>query len=317
MPKFKDKKIGVLLGGMSSEREVSLRSGKAIAEGLRKKGYDVAEIDVDSNLPEKLKAEKVQVAFIALHGKYGEDGAIQGLLEIMKIPYTGSGILASSIAMDKILTKRILQERGFLSPAFAFFDASTGLSAGALNQEAENFAASFALSFPVIVKPSREGSTIGIVRVHEAKDLVPALLEATKYDARVLVEEFISGKEVTAGVINGEALPLIEVVPKSGFYDFQSKYTKGATEYILPARLSEKLTREIQETTEEIYRELSCEGCARADFIIDDQERFFFLEINTIPGMTETSLIPKAAAHASLSFENLVEKLLDSSRLKL
>ncbi len=309
MAKFKDKKIGVLLGGMSSEREVSLRSGKAIADGLRKKGYDVVEIDVDSNLPEKLMSAGVQVAFIALHGKYGEDGAIQGLLEIMKIPYTGSGILASSIAMDKILTKRILQERGFLSPAFAFFDAE--------KDKAENFAASFALSFPVIVKPSREGSTIGIVRVQEKKELVPALLEAAKYDARVLVEEFITGKEVTSGVINGEALPLIEVVPKSGFYDFQSKYTKGATEYILPARLSEKLAREIQETTEEIYRELSCEGCARADFIIDDQDRFFFLEINTIPGMTETSLIPKAAAHASLSFENLVEKLLDSSRLKL
>lgn len=309
MSKFKNKKVGVLLGGMSSEREVSLRSGKAIAEGLRKKGYDVVEIDVDSNLPEKLKSEGVQVAFIALHGKYGEDGAIQGLLEIMKIPYTGSGILASSIAMDKILTKRILLDRGFLSPAFAFFDAE--------KDKAEHFAASLALSYPLIVKPSREGSTIGIVKVQESKDLIPALMEAAKYDARVLVEEFITGKEVTSGVMNGEALPLIEVVPKSGFYDFQSKYTKGATEYILPARLPEKLAREIQDTTVEIYRELGCEACARADFIIDDQERFFFLEINTIPGMTETSLIPKAAAHAGMSFENLVEKLLDSSRLKL
>jgi len=309
MAKFKGKKVGVLLGGMSSEREVSLRSGKAIAEGLRKKGYEVAEIDVDSSLPEKLKQEGVQVAFIALHGKYGEDGAIQGLLEILKIPYTGSGILASSVAMDKILTKRILQERGFLTPAFAFFDAQEG--------RAEDFAAAFALTYPVIVKPSREGSTIGIVRVQSAAELLPALKEAARYDARVLVEEFIAGKEVTAGVIQGEALPLIEVAPKSGFYDFQSKYTKGATEYILPARISEALTREIQESTVEIYRELGCEGCARADFIIDDQERFFFLEINTIPGMTETSLIPKAAAQAGLSFENLVEKLLDSSRLKL
>lgn len=309
MAKFKGKKVGVLLGGMSSEREVSLRSGKAIAEGLRKKGYEVAEIDVDSSLPEKLKQEGVQVAFIALHGKYGEDGAIQGLLEILKIPYTGSGILASSVAMDKILTKRILQERGFLTPAFAFFDAQEG--------RAEDFAAAFALTYPVIVKPSREGSTIGIVRVQNAAELLPALKEAARYDSRVLVEEFITGKEVTAGVIQGEALPLIEVAPKSGFYDFQSKYTKGATEYILPARISEALAREIQESTVEIYRELACEGCARADFIIDDQERFFFLEINTIPGMTETSLIPKAAAQAGLSFENLVEKLLDSSRLKL
>jgi D-alanine-D-alanine ligase len=308
MSKFKNKKVGVLLGGMSSEREISLRSGKAIAEGLRKKGYEVAEIDVDSNLPEKLKKEKIEVAFIALHGKYGEDGAVQGLLEIMKIPYTGSGILASSIAMDKILTKRILQERGFLSPLFAFFDAE--------KEKLENFVTSLALNYPVIVKPSREVSTIGIIRVQEVGQLEAALKEASRYDSRVLVEEFISGIEVTAGVVNGEALPLIEVVPKSGFYDFQSKYTKGATEYILPARLPEGLSREIQESTVEIYHELGCEGCARADFIVDSQERFFFLEINTIPGMTETSLIPKAAAHAGLSFENLVEKLLDSSRLK-
>lgn len=308
MSKFKNKKVGVLLGGMSSEREISLRSGKAIAEGLRKKGYDVVEIDVDSNLHEKLRKEKIEVAFIALHGKYGEDGAIQGLLEIMKIPYTGSGVLASSVAMDKILTKRILQERGFLTPAFAFFDAE--------KEKAEHFAKNFVLSYPVIVKPSREGSTIGIVRVKSSDELLPALQEAAKYDARVLVEEFVRGQEVTVGVINGEPLPLIEVVPKSGFYDFQSKYTKGATEYILPARLPEKLSREIQEATLEIYRELGCEGCARADFIVDDHGRFFFLEINTIPGMTETSLIPKAAVHVGLSFENLVDKLLDSSRLK-
>ncbi len=308
MSKFKNKKVGVLLGGMSSEREISLRSGKAIAEGLRKKGYHITEIDVGTDLPQKIKESGIEVAFIALHGKYGEDGSVQGLLEIMKIPYTGSGVLASSVAMDKILTKRILQERGFLTPLFAFFDAP--------KDTPENFANNFSLSCPVIVKPSREGSTIGIVRVKEASELVSALKEASKYDSRVLVEEFISGKEVTAGVVNGEALPLIEVAPKSGFYDFQSKYTKGATEYILPARLPGKLSREIQESTLEIYQELACEGCARADFIVDDQQRFFFLEINTIPGMTETSLIPKAAVHAGLSFENLVEKLLDSARLK-
>ncbi len=308
MSKFKNKKVGVLLGGMSSEREVSLRSGKAIAEGLRKKGYDITEIDVATDLPQKIKEAGIEVAFIALHGKYGEDGSVQGLLEIMKIPYTGSGILASSVAMDKVLTKRILQERGFLTPAFAFFDAQ--------KDTPENFSYHFSLSCPVIVKPSREGSTIGIVRVQESRELVSALKEASKYDPRVLVEEFISGKEVTVGVVNGEVLPLIEVVPKSGFYDFQSKYTKGATEYILPARLPEKLSREIQESTLEIYQELGCEGCARADFIVDHEQRFFFLEINTIPGMTETSLIPKAAAHAGLNFENLVEKLLDSARLK-
>lgn len=308
MSNFKNKKVGVLLGGMSSEREVSLRSGKAIAEGLRKKGFDVVEIDVAEDLPQKIKESGIEVAFIALHGKYGEDGAVQGLLEIMKILYTGSGILASSVAMDKILTKRLLIERAFLTPLFAFYDAD--------KSSVTDFVKNFVLSYPVIVKPSREGSTIGITRVNQASELEPALKEAAKFDSRVLIEEFVSGKEVTVGVMNGEPLPIIEVVPKSGFYDFQSKYTKGATEYILPARLSEKLTRQIQEATVEIYKELGCEGCARADFIVDSQDRFFFLEINTIPGMTETSLIPKAAAHVGLSFENLVEKLLDSARLK-
>ncbi|MFO1518086.1 MAG: D-alanine--D-alanine ligase [bacterium] len=305
---FKNKKIGVLLGGLSSEREVSLRSGKAVAEGLRKKGYSVVEIDADTTLPEKLKAEGVEVAFIALHGNYGEDGAVQGLLEIMRIPYTGSGILASSVAMDKILTKRILGERGFLTPAYAYFESN--------RMTAKEFARTFSLSFPVIVKPSREGSTIGITRVQEIGELEKALLAAEEYDSRVLVEEFITGKEVTSGVLAGEPLPLIEVVPKSGFYDFQSKYTKGATEYILPARISPELTQEIQSLTVEIFNELGCEGVVRADYMIDSEDRPYFLEINTIPGMTETSLIPKAAAQAGISFEDLVEKMLDSARLK-
>lgn len=309
MPQFKDKKIAVLLGGISSERQISLRSGKAVAEGLRKKGYPVIEVDVDPTLPEKLRSEKVEVAVIALHGRYGEDGAVQGLLEMMKIPYTGSGVLASALAMDKILTKRLLQERGFLTPSFAYFDTS--------QTTAKEFSRTFALSYPVIVKPACEGSTIGITIVKEASGLEKALLSAAEYDSKILVEEFVKGVEVTCGVLNGEPLPLIEVVPKSGFYDFQSKYTKGATEYILPARLSDDLLTETQEITLEIYRELGCEGVARADYIVDAEGQIFFLEINTIPGMTETSLIPKAAAHVGISFEDLVEKILDSARLKL
>jgi D-alanine-D-alanine ligase len=309
MSQFKNKKIGVLLGGLSSEREISLRSGRAVTEGLRKKGYQVVEIDADTTLPEKLKSEKIEIAFIALHGRYGEDGAVQGLLEIMKIPYTGSGILASAVAMDKILCKRILQERGFVTPSFAYFDTA--------QSTAKEFARNFSLPLPIIIKPSREGSTIGITIVKEASQLEPALLAAAEFDSRILAEEFITGKEVTAGIVNGKPLPIIEVAPKSGFYDFHSKYTKGATEYIVPARISESITQEIQHTTAQIYNELGCEGFARADYMVDAQERIFFLEINTIPGMTETSLIPKAAAHAGISFEDLVEKILDSARLKL
>ena len=309
MPRFKDKKIGVLLGGLSSEREISLRSGRAVAEGLRKKGYSIVEIDADVSLAEKIKSEKIEVAFIALHGRYGEDGAVQGLLEVMKIPYTGSGVLSSALCIDKILTKRLVQDRGFFTPPFRFLD---------LHQStAKEFVRTSSFTYPVVVKPSREGSTLGITIVREASGLEEAILEAGERDSRVLVEEFVSGKELTAGVLDGQALPLIEVVPKSGFYDFQSKYTKGATEYIVPARVPPELTREIQDITLEIVRELDCEGFARADYIVDGEGRPFFLEVNTIPGMTETSLIPKAAAAADLSFEDLVEKILDSARLKL
>jgi D-alanine-D-alanine ligase len=310
MPQFKDKKIGVLLGGLSSEREVSFRSGRAVAEGLRKKGYRVAEIDADTALPEKLKKEGVEVAFIALHGPYGEDGAIQGLLEVMKIPYTGSGVLASALCMDKIFSKQLVQNRGFFTPPFRYLDLK--------RITAKEFVRTSSFTYPVVVKPSRQGSTIGITIVKEAGELEKAILAAGELDSRILIEEFVFGKEITAGILNDKALPLIEVVPKSGFYDFQSKYTKGATEYILPARIPETLGREIQEMTLEIARELDdCEGFARADYIVDEEGRPFFLEINTVPGMTETSLIPKAAAHAGLSFEDLVEKVLDSARLKL
>lgn len=309
MSQFKDKKIGVLMGGPSSEREISLRSGRAVAEGLRKNGYRVVEIDVDETLPEKLKGEQIEIAFVALHGRYGEDGAVQGLLELMRIPYTGSGILASSLAIDKILTKRILEERGFLTSSYAYFDTR--------RTTAKEFSRTFSIAFPVIVKPSREGSTIGMTVVKEPSSLEQALLAAAEYDSRILVEEFIAGIEVTAGLLGREPLPLIEVAPRSGFYDFHSKYTKGATEYILPARIPEPLVREIQEITLEIADELDCEGVVRADYMVDANERPFFLEINTIPGMTETSLIPKAAAHAGISFEDLVKKILDSARLKL
>ncbi len=309
MSKNKDKHIGVLLGGLSSEREISLRSGKAIAQALRNLNYYVSEIDVDRDLPDQLKEKKIEVAFIALHGRYGEDGAVQGLLEMMQVPYTGSGVLASALCMDKILTKKIVAERGFWTPASTFVEVS--------NTDFKDVSDRISLSFPVIVKPATEGSTVGITQVKEQNNLSAALEIARGFDRKILIEEFIQGKEVTAGVLNGKALPLIEIAPKSGFYDFHSKYTKGATDYILPARISEELTREIQESTVEIYHELGCEGVGRADYIIDSEDRPFFLEINTIPGMTETSLIPKAAAHAGLTFEKLVENILDSARLKL
>lgn len=313
MTPIQNKKIAVLFGGLSREREIALRSGRAVIQALKAKGYSPVEMDVDGEVCQKLKSEKIELAYLALHGRYGEDGCIQGMLEILQIPYTGSGVLPSALAMDKILTKRILNDRGFLTPAFLSLESSLAIPIAETIQKAM---AHFALPFPVVVKPSQEGSTLGISVVRKREELEPALKAAFELDSRVLIEEFIAGRELTAAVLNGEPLPLVEVVPKSGFYDFQSKYTPGATEYRVPAPLSPFLTRKIQQTAVAIYQELGCEGVARSDFILDANENAYFLEINTLPGMTETSLVPKAAQSAGISFEDLVEKILVSSRLK-
>ncbi|HSA60533.1 MAG TPA: D-alanine--D-alanine ligase [bacterium] len=307
----KSKKIGVLLGGLSKERDVSLRSGRAVAAALRAKGYDVAEIDAGRDLPEKLKAAGVQVAFIALHGRYGEDGTVQGLLEIMGIPYTGSGPLASAIGMDKELTKKVLvSEMGdeIMTPVWKI---ATRSDAGAV-------AARF-LPLPVVVKPNREGSTIGISIVRDEKEFAPAVAQALALDETVLVEEFITGTEVTVSMVNGRALPVVEIVPKSGFYDYASKYTKGATDYIVPARIPDSLRDRLQKTSERIWKVLKLAGFARMDFILEGEHEVhpYFLEVNTVPGMTETSLVPKAAAAAGISFEDLCEEILKGAGLKI
>jgi len=303
----KNKKIGVLLGGLSKERDVSLRSGAAVAKALRSKGHDVVEIDVGRDLPEKLKAAGVDAAFVVLHGRYGEDGAVQGVLEILGIPYTGSGLLASAIGMDKELTKKVLvSEMGddLTTPVWKVVRRSDA-NAGRLT-----------MPLPVVVKPNREGSTIGISIVREEKDFSAAVEEALKLDETVLVEEFIEGTEVTVSVLNGRALPIVEIVPKSGFYDYASKYTKGATDYIVPARLKDDVRARLQKNCERIWKILGLSGFARMDFIVEPSSEYF-LEVNTIPGMTETSLVPKAAAAAGISFEDLCEEVLNGACLKL
>lgn len=303
----KSKKIAVLLGGLSKEREVSLRSGAAVAKALKARGHDVTEIDVGRDLPEKLKASGAAVAFLALHGRYGEDGAVQGLLEVMGIPYTGAGPLASAVCMDKVLTKKVLvSEMGssILTPAWK------------VAHRTDAMLASSPLPLPVVVKPNREGSTIGISIVREEKDFKAALEEALKLDETVLIEEFIEGIETTVSVLNGRALPVIEIVPKSGFYDFTSKYTKGLTDYIVPARIPDGVRNRLQKTSETAWKVLGLAGFARLDFIIR-KDAAYFLEANTIPGMTETSLVPKAAAAAGLSFEDLCEDVLKGAALKI
>ncbi|MBI2981444.1 MAG: D-alanine--D-alanine ligase [Deltaproteobacteria bacterium] len=292
------------MGGLSKEREISLRSGRAVALALKNRGYPVVEIDAGRDLPQRLAAEKIDQAVIMLHGRWGEDGTVQGMLEVMGIPYSGSGPLASAISLDKELTKRIVAQAGIRTPRWQVISSKDLQSGVALS-----------LPLPVIVKPNHEGSTIGITIVKEMKNLMPALAESAKHDATTLVEEFISGKEITVGIVDGKPLPPLEIVPKSGFYDFQAKYTKGMTEYIVPARISKEAAREMTGMTVKVYELLRLCGIARADFILGELP--CFLEVNSIPGMTETSLVPKAAAAVGISFEDLCEFLVKGASLKV
>lgn len=302
---LRKRRTAVLMGGESTERDVSLRTGAAVLNALRSEGYDVVGIDPDQNLPARLRAEKIEQAFVALHGRYGEDGTVQGLLEMMRIPYTGSGVLASSLAVDKVMTKQMLLYHEMPTPGFVPF--CRGGDRTALLARCRHF--------PLVVKPAREGSTIGISIVHDEQQLLAGLDVALGHDDLILVEDFIPGDEVTVSVLNGAALPIIQIVPKSGFYDYRAKYTSGQTEYLLPAPLDNLLYSHVQRISVEACRMLGCRGAARVDFMVRDKE-FYCLEVNTIPGMTETSLLPKAAAQAGIAFGELVQRILQDADLR-
>lgn len=302
---LRQKRTAVLMGGRSAEREVSLRTGGAVLNALQGEGYDVVAIDPDQDLPTRLRAEKVEQAFVALHGHYGEDGRVQGLLEMMRIPYTGSGVLASSLAFDKVMTKQMLLYHEMPTPGFLVF--RRGGDRQALLARCRHF--------PLVVKPAREGSTIGISIVHDERQLEAGLDAALEHDGLILVEDYIRGSEVTVSVLNGVPLPIIKIVPKSGFYDYEAKYTKGQTEYLLPAPLENVLYNRLLETSVAACRVIGCRGAARVDFMVRERE-FYCLEVNTIPGMTETSLLPKAAAHAGIAFSELVQRILEDADLE-
>lgn len=301
-------KVVVLKGGLSNEREVSLRSGAAIEAALKRKGHEVIDVDAGLDLAARLNAIKPESVFIALHGKWGEDGCTQGLLECLGMPYTGSSVRASSLCFDKRVTKDLFQVHGIKTPLHELCHRTDNL---------DDWCAKLKLALPLIVKPNTEGSSIGVSRVQKLEELKPALVEALKLDTVVLVEQMICGREVTVSVLNGRALPVIEVVPKDGFYDFKSKYTKGMTEYKVPALLSPSLEKKLQEESEKIFLRLDCEGAVRIDYMIDESETPYALEVNTVPGMTETSLLPKAAAFAGISFDDLCEQILQGARVKV
>ncbi|MGQ9531805.1 MAG: D-alanine--D-alanine ligase [Desulfotomaculales bacterium] len=299
-------KIGVLLGGRSAEREVSLRTGEAIYRALINRGYDAVKIDAGPDLPQQLKEQGIELAFIALHGRYGEDGTVQGLLEVLGIPYTGSGVLASALAMNKIYTKKILLAEGLPTAPFVTVRRNSEPAERLARQVLES------LPVPLVVKPAREGSTIGVTIVRGEDALPVALEEAFRYDQEVLVEKFIPGTEVTASVLGNRdpvALPLIEIVSATGFYDYRAKYTPGMSDHIIPPRLSEQVQQHVKDIAVRTYRALGCRGLARVDLMVDARGQPYVLEVNTIPGMTATSLFPDAARAAGIAFDELVERL--------
>lgn len=306
----KNQVVAVVMGGPSAEREVSLNTGAAIANALREYGYtNVVEIDLDPrNFGKQLAESKAEVVFNAVHGLYGEDGRLQTLLEIREMPYTGSGMIASVSCMDKVITKRMLRDAGISTPACLIVNKK---ESGIKEKIMQRF------SLPVVIKPASQGSSIGVEIVKEEKQLDEALTNAFKYSRDILVEEFIGGKELTVSMMqkDGEvvALPVIHIAPHSGMYDYHSKYTKGATEYICPADLDEETTKKVQEISKKAYEVLGCSGVARADVMLDEEGNGYVLEINTVPGMTATSLVPKAAAAAGISFPELCNIILQSA----
>ncbi|NLW44160.1 MAG: D-alanine--D-alanine ligase [Syntrophomonadaceae bacterium] len=301
-------RIAVLMGGKSREREVSLRSGKAVTEALLRKGYDAIPVDAAEDVTAKLKEIKPDLAFIALHGRYGEDGTIQGLLEVMELPYTGSGVACSAICMDKVLTKKLLIYEGIPTAPFTVIDREDYYqNSGAVLEKITND-----LGLPVVVKPATQGSSIGTSIIREEKALDGAVAEALSMSEQAVAEKFIDGVEITASVLgNNEpvVLPLIEIVPAQGFYDYEAKYTPGGSAHIIPARISDQAAEKVNSIARRIYRSFNCRGFSRIDFLIDSSEQPWVLEVNTIPGMTDLSLFPDAAGHYGMGYDDLVEEI--------
>jgi D-alanine-D-alanine ligase len=309
-------KVAVLKGGRSLEREVSLRSGANAEAALRRLGHEVLGVDADAHLVRTLRAERPDAAFIALHGKGGEDGTVQELLEILEIPYTGPGVLACERAMDKVVAKAHFTAVGIATPkAYAFRqDAFRELGAGEAIPDIRE-----RLGLPLIVKPASQGSALGISVVREAGDIANALMNAFSYDERVLMERFVAGRELAVSVIGTAepwALPVVEAIPQDrDFYDFEARYTPGLTDFVAPARLPDAVAQEAAALALACYRALGCRGMSRVDMILDADDRLWVLEINAIPGMTDTSLLPKAAEAAGLGFDEVVERILAEAAL--
>lgn len=295
-------RVAVLFGGRSAEREVSLKSGAAVLQALQSAGVDAFGIDVGDDLLMRLQGERIDRAFIVLHGRGGEDGTMQGLLECLGIPYTGSGVLASALAMDKLRTKQVWQSLGLSTPRHA-----------ALSSMDDCLAAAAELGFPLMVKPAHEGSSIGMAKVDNVDTLVIAWREASRFDSAVLVEQWIKGPEFTVAMLRGEVLPPIALGTPNSFYDYEAKYLSNDTQYRIPCGLSAEKEAELRDLTARACAAIGTRGWARADVMQDGNGTFWLLEVNTVPGMTDHSLVPMAARAAGLDFQQLVLAILADS----
>lgn len=295
-------KVAVLMGGRSAEREISLLSGNAVLAALKRQHVDAHAFDPALRPLEDLQREGFARAHIALHGRYGEDGTVQGALELMGIPYTGSGVMASAIAMDKWRTKLIWQAAGIPTPRYALLESNSNFDAIAKE-----------LGLPLIVKPACEGSTIGLTKVTAAQDLAAAFHAAVKHDRLVLCEEFIAGQELTASILDDTALPLIRIQPAAELYDYQAKYFSDDTQYFCPSGLPAQQERMIQELALKAYRIVGCQGWGRVDVMLTPNGQPSFLEVNTSPGMTGHSLVPMAAKRAGIDFDQLCLRILETA----
>lgn len=300
-------RVAVLFGGPSGEREVSLESGRNVLQALQAQGIDAVGIDaMPGTLPEQLKASGAEIVFNMLHGRFGEDGIVQGCLEALGLPYTGSGVLASSLAMDKLRTKWLWKGAGLPTPEFRMLDAGYS-DWDALVAE---------IGLPMMIKPIREGSSLGISKVNAAEDLPAAVDEARRFDRVVIAERFIQGREVTAGILNGQALPVIRLETSREFYDYTAKYLVDDTQYLIPSGLGDALESRVQELAKKAFAVVGCRTWGRVDFMVDGDGQPWLIEINTVPGMTSHSLVPMAAKAAGIEFGELVRSILDAARLQ-
>lgn len=307
-------RVGLLLGGTSSEREVSLRSGAQVARALRSRGHEVIEFDAGPATWTQLAQAGLDCVFIALHGPLGEDGTVQGMCELLKLPYTGCGVLSSALCIDKAMSNRVLEQAGVAVPAYQEHDVREGIPPDLPGRLVAG------LGLPLVVKPTRQGSTVGLTIAASEEEVADGLILAGRYDYRVLAQRFVRGVEITVGVLATPdllVLPTLEIVSENPVYDYDAKYTAGKSHHVIPARLPEAARRAAAAAAELSFRTLRCEGMARVDLIVDEAGTPWVLEVNTVPGMTELSLLPDAARAAGIGFEELCDRLVHHARLRV